>query len=165
MNEIKLNPIERVMRSKIQHYNPQKFWKRRTALVQNNRIPKIIKLYYLYYVKKCEAFNNSTTGIHIGFGASFETVPNLPHGLYGIVVSHNAKIGKNATIFHQVTIGEGKNGAPQIGDNVVIGAGAKLFGNIKIGNNCKIGGGAVVTFDVPDNCVVKAAKGTIVERI
>jgi serine O-acetyltransferase len=61
--------------------------------------------------------------------------------LYGIVISHNARIGKDATIYHQVTIGEGNNGAPEFGDNVFIGAGAKLFGNIKIGNNVLIGGG------------------------
>lgn len=46
---------------------------------------------------------------------------------------------------------------------VIIGAGAKLFGNITIGNNVIIGGGAIVTFDIPDNSVVKACKGVIVK--
>ncbi len=162
MAEVKLSLIERIMRNQVQHYNPTKYWNRRSLVIDPScRLPKLLKYYFLYYIKKCDAFNNATTGSHIGFGAKFDSIPHLPHGLYGIVISHNATVGKNATIFHQVTIGEGRNGAPKIGDNVTIGAGAKLFGGIKIGNNCQIGGGAVVTFDVPDGCTVKAAKGTL----
>lgn len=82
------------------------------------------------------------------------TSPNLPHGLNGIIVSHNAVIGANCTIFHQVTIGEGKGGAPTIGDNVLIGAGAKIIGNVHIGNNVKIGAGCIVACDVPDGATV-----------
>lgn len=108
----------------------------------------------LLYIKRCDAFNNASLGTHIGFGAAFKTVPHLPHGLYGIIVSHNAVIGANATIFHQVTIGEGKGGAPVIGDNCFIGAGAKIIGKITIGSNCKIGAGCVVTHDIPDGATV-----------
>ena len=78
----------------------------------------------------------------------------MPHGLYGIIISHNAKIGKKCTIYHQVTIGEGKGGAPIIGDNVLIGTGAKIIGNIKIGHNVRIGAGAVVFSDIPDGATV-----------
>ncbi|MBR2453279.1 MAG: hypothetical protein IKB32_04480 [Clostridia bacterium] len=88
-------------------------------------------------------------------------MPKLPHGLYGIIISHNAVIGKNCTIFHQVTIGEGNNGAPVIGDNCVIGAGAKITGGIKIGNNVKIGTNCVVAWDVPDNSTVVMPKPRI----
>lgn len=88
----------------------------------------------------------------------------MPHGLYGIIVSHNAVIGSNCTIFHQVTIGEGKDGAPVIGDEVLIGAGAKIIGNVKIGANSKIGVNAVVVHDVPENSIVTAQEGTIVTR-
>ena len=90
----------------------------------------------------------------MGFGASFASIPYLPHGLYGIIVSHNATIGSNVTIFHRVTIGEGDNGAPTIGNNVLIGAGAIILGNITVGNNAKIGAGCIVTKDVPDNATV-----------
>ena len=93
-------------------------------------------------------------GTHRNCGAEFATPPNLPHGLNGIVVSHNAKIGSNCTIFHQVTIGEGRGGAPTIGDNVLIGAGAKLIGGIRIGNNVKIGAGCTVAVDIPDGATV-----------
>ena len=61
-------------------------------------------------------------------------------------------------IFHHVTIGEGRGGAPQIGDNCYIGAGAKIIGNIKIGNNVRIGAGCVVATDIPDNCTVVMEK-------
>lgn len=140
--QVQLNFMERFIRKHVQHYDAHKYWSRRAKVINPNCcLPKFLQLYYLYYVKRCDAFNNATTGAHLGYGAKFESVPSLPHGLYGVVISHNAKIGKNATIYHQVTIGEGNNGAPEIGDNVFIGAGAKLFGNIKIGNNVLIGGG------------------------
>ena len=108
----------------------------------------------LLYIKRCDAFNGASLGTHLGFGASFESIPHLPHGLYGIIVSHNAKIGSNVTIFHRVTIGEGDGGAPTIGNNVLIGAGATILGNITIGNNVKIGAGCIVTKDVPENATV-----------
>ena len=69
-------------------------------------------------------------------------------------MSHNAIIGNNVTIFHRVTIGEGDEGAPKIGNNVLIGAGATILGNVKIGNNVKIGAGCIVTKDIPDNATV-----------
>lgn len=76
------------------------------------------------------------------------------HGL-GCVVHDNAIIGKQCTIFQNVTIGskwpdghcEGK--APTIGNNVLIGAGAVLIGNITVGDRAIIGANAVVTIDVP----------------
>ncbi|WP_285959077.1 serine O-acetyltransferase [Thomasclavelia spiroformis] len=97
-------------------------------------------------------------------GASFESIPIFPHGLYGIIISKNAKIGKNCTIFHQVTIGEGKDGAPCIGNNCYIGAGAKIIGKIKIGNNVKIGANCVVIEDIPDNSIVVLEKTRIIIR-
>jgi serine acetyltransferase len=58
----------------------------------------------LLYIKRQDAFNNASMGTHRNFGAKFVTPPSLPHGLNGIIVSHNAVLGKNVTIFHQVTI-------------------------------------------------------------
>lgn len=109
-----------------------------------------------------DAFNNASLGTHIGYGASFKNTPCFPHGIRGIFVSHNASIGKNAVIFHHVTIGEGRGGAPEIGDNCYIGAGAKIIGNIKIGNNVKIGAGCVVAIDIPDDCTVVTEKPRII---
>lgn len=93
-------------------------------------------------------------------GALFATKPNLPHGLSGIFISSGSKIGKNAVIFHQVTIGSVTTidsvnfGSPVIGDDCYIGAGAKIIGNITIGNNFRIGANSVVYKNVPDNTVV-----------
>ena len=74
----------------------------------------------------------------------------------GVVVSGYAKLGDNCRIRNGVVIGL-KNieepGAPEIGDNVDIGAGAKVLGKIKIGNNVLIGANAVVISDVPDNAI------------
>lgn len=124
-------------------------------------------LRYLYYckVKRLESKCCAETGIsYHDPSAIFESRPYFPHGLNGIIISRKCKIGKNATILHQVTIGtkittekcmrEADGIAPVIGDDVYIGAGAKIIGNIRIGNNVLIGANAVVTKDVPDNCTV-----------
>ena len=84
----------------------------------------------------------------------------------GIVISSAAVIGKNCNISQGVTIGiSGKGedrGCPIIGDNVYIGAGAKVIGRITIGNNVAIGANAVVTKDVPDNAVVVGIPAKII---
>ena len=157
-----MDQLERYLRCIVQHYNPKKYWKYRKRVVGKNKIPKLLKLVYLYYIKRCDAFNNASLGTHIGYGATFDEPPNFPHGLYGVIVSHNAHIGKNATIFHQVTIGEGNGGAPTIGDNCYIGAGAKIVGKIHIGNNVKIGANCVVFEDIPDNSTVVLPKPRII---
>ena len=150
------------MRWNVQHYHPKRYWKYRQRVVCRNKYPKLLKLMYLYYLKRCDAFNNASLGTHLGYGAIFDTPPHFPHGLYGIIVAHNAHIGKNATIFHQVTIGEGTGGAPTIGDNCYIGAGAKIIGKIHIGNNVKIGANCVVFEDVPDNATVVLSRPKVI---
>lgn len=87
-----------------------------------------------------------------------------PHGINGIVIAAGARIGRNCSISHQVTIGRSRNGAPVIGDNVYIGPGAKIFGDIKIGNNVRIGANCPVFFDVPDNATVVLPHPRIIER-
>lgn len=148
----------------IQHYNHDKYWKRRSLVVdQNNKVPTLIKLYYLYYIKKCDAFSNASFGTNLNSGAYFKSPPILYHHLNGIIVSHYACIGENCTIYQQVTIGQNEKGfAPIIGDNVLIGAGAKIIGNVKIGNNVKIGANCVVVEDVPDNATVVLNKPRII---
>lgn len=156
MGDIKLSRIEETIRRAIQHYNERRYWKYREMIVayEGGGLHRIICTLKLLYIKRCDAFNNASLGTHLGFGAIFKSIPHFPHGLYGIIVSHNAVIGSNVTIFHQVTIGEGKGGAPIIGDNVYIGAGAKIIGNIHVGNNVKIGANCIVVKDVPDNATV-----------
>lgn len=85
---------------------------------------------------------------------------STPHGLSGIFISSGASIGAGCTIFQQVTIGSNTladsrgAGAPTIGQNVFIGVGAKIIGNVTIGDNVRIGANCVVTSDIPDNATV-----------
>ena len=152
--DIQLSKTERMLRSIIQHYHHDKYWKYRAVLVDPSRGTKLGDLYRLWYIKRADAFNNASMGTHRNFGASFAEPPQLPHGLNGIIVSHNAVVGKNCRIFQQVTIGEGRGGAPKIGDDVLLGAGCKIIGGIHIGNHVKVAAGCVVMQDVPDNAVV-----------
>ena len=166
MVQVELPKIEWFLRSKIQHYNSKKYWKYRSDVIScgGDKLNTLICRVKLLYIKRCDAFNNATFGTHLGFGASFAGIPLLPHGLYGIVISHNAVIGENVTIYHQVTIGEGKGGAPNIGNSVLIGAGAKIIGNIKVGDGAKIGAGCVVCKDIPENAVVVAPEPNVIIR-
>ena len=132
--------------------------------IQSEKANKILSIIYLFRIKKMDAYNNSSFGTNLECSSKFATPPQLPHGIRGIFVSHRAVIGKNAVIFQHVTIGEGKNGAPVIGDNCYIGAGAKIIGNIKIGDNVRIGAGCVVVDDIPDNCTVVMQKCRIIHR-
>ncbi len=106
----------------------------------------------------------------ISFGCQMDGIPTFPHGFSGIFVSEGAKIGKNCVIFHQVTIGSNTipgsagQGFPTLGDNVYIGCGAKIIGNVKIGSNVRIGANCVVTRDVPDNATVVLEKPRVIVR-
>jgi len=83
---------------------------------------------------------------------------------YGtIVVSPKARIGENCRIHPSTSIGE-YNGTPTIGNNVYIGPGAKLFGQIKIGNNVAIGANAVVNTDIPDNVTIGGIPAKIISE-
>lgn len=164
MGDVKLSPGERLLRGAVQRYQHEKYWRYREIVVDPKKGSKLGDLWRLFYIKRADAFNNASMGTHRGFGAKFAEPPHLPHGLNGIIVSHNAVIGKGCTIFHQVTIGEGKGGAPTIGDSVIIGAGAKLIGAIHIGSSAKIGAGCIVTEDIPEGATVVMEKPRIIVR-
>ncbi len=109
--------------------------------------------------------NRFLTGIEIHPGAKIGKRFFIDHGM-GVVIGETTEIGDDVTIYHQVTLGgvstkKGKR-HPTIGNNVVIGAGAKVLGPIKIGNNVKIGANSVVIKDVPDNSTVVGIPGKIV---
>lgn len=164
MSEVKLSTAERFFKSVVQRYDHEKYWNYRAVVVDPIRGSRLGDAWRLYYIKRADAFNNASMGTHRNCGAQFATPPHLPHGLNGIIVSHNAVIGKNCTIFHQVTIGEGRGGAPVIGDDVLIGAGAKIIGGVQIGSGAKIAAGCVVMQDVPAGTVVLPAPIQIKER-
>lgn len=85
----------------------------------------------------------------------------LPHP-NGVIFNHMCEIGENVSIFQQVTIGEWRNSAPIIKNNVAVFAGAKIFGGITIGDNVKIGANCVVNENIESNSVV-ALKNMIIK--
>ena len=106
------------------------------------------------------------TGIEIHPGATIGKGLFIDHGT-GVVIGETAIIGNNATLFHGVTLGgtgkeKGKR-HPTIGNNVFIGSGAKILGNIIIGDNVKIGANAVILKNVPSNVTIVGVPGKIVK--
>jgi serine O-acetyltransferase len=107
------------------------------------------------------------TGIEIHPGAKIGRRFFIDHGM-GVVIGETTEIGNDVTLYHQVTLGgtstkKGKR-HPTIGNNVVIGAGAKVLGPVKVGDNCKIGANSVVVKDVPPNSTVVGIPGKVVRR-
>ena len=128
---------------------------RRLAL----RCPLFRPLHFLYCV-----FHGSV----LPLGATIGGPVRFPHEPTGVFLSTTCVIGRGCTIMQHVTIGSnfvtkinGGGGAPVLGDNVFVGAGAKIIGPVRIGNNVKIGAGAVVVTDVPDDVVVVMHKPRI----
>jgi len=112
-------------------------------------------------------FSRWLTGIEIHPGAKIGRRFFIDHGM-GVVIGETTEIGNDVTLYHQVTLGgtstkKGKR-HPTIGNNVVIGAGAKVLGPVKVGDNCKIGANSVVVKDVPPNSTVVGIPGKVVRR-
>ncbi|MDD5428508.1 MAG: serine O-acetyltransferase [Candidatus Omnitrophica bacterium] len=107
------------------------------------------------------------TGIEIHPGAEIGEDFFIDHGM-GVVIGETTIIGNDVLIYQGVTLGgTGKERGkrhPTIGDNVVIGAGAKVLGNITIGDNAYIGSNAVVIKDVPQNSTVVGVPGRITKQ-
>lgn len=138
------------------------FWKHREKMLKSKN--PLIKKYHSLKCQKILYKNNAS----IEPQTKIDGRITFPHGLNGILISAGAQIGKNCTVFHQVTIGsntaQGSKhiGSPKIGDNVYIGAGAKIIGGITIGNNVRIGANCVVTEDIEDNATVVLNKPRII---
>lgn len=107
------------------------------------------------------------TGIEIHPGAVIGKGFFIDHGM-GVVIGETAEVGENVTIYHEVTLGgtswKKEKRHPTIGNNVVIGAGAKILGPFKVGDNSRIGAGSVVVKEVPPNSVVVGVPGRITYR-
>lgn len=87
----------------------------------------------------------------------------IQHGFATIIAAKS--IGKDCWINQQVTIGySNKTDTPELGDNVVVNAGAKIIGKVKVGKNSIVGANAVVVKNVPDNCTVVGVPAYIIRR-
>ena len=104
------------------------------------------------------------TGIEIHPGAKIGKGLFIDHGM-GVVIGETAVIGDNVTMYHGTTLGgttlDPIKRHPTIEDNVMIGAGAKVLGNITIGKNSKIGANAVVKHSIPDGTIVYEARPAV----
>ncbi|MCE5300937.1 MAG: serine O-acetyltransferase [Spirochaetia bacterium] len=125
------------------------------ALINHRMAHFLWKLKIPLLPRIISAFSRFLTGIDIHPGASIGRRFFIDHGM-GVVIGETAIIGDNVLLYQGVTLGgtgkeKGKR-HPTLGNDIVIGAGAKVLGNITIGNNVKIGAGSVVIRDVPDNC-------------
>ena len=107
------------------------------------------------------------TGIEIHPGARLGPGLFIDHGM-GVVIGETTEVGENVTIYQGVTLGgtslEKVKRHPTIGDNVVVGSGAKILGPFTVGENSRIGSGSVVVKEVPPNSVVVGIPGQVTHR-
>lgn len=132
------------------------------------------KLSHLLYKKKCffaarliSQLARFFTGIEIHPGATIGRGLFIDHGS-GVVIGETAVIGDNCTIYQGVTLGgTGKHTGkrhPTLGNNVMVGAGAKVLGPFKVGDNSKIAAGAVVLDEIPENSTAVGIPARVVKR-
>lgn len=92
----------------IQGYNHEKYWRRRGVVTDSqNKAPLLLKLYYLYYIKRIDAKKHCSFGTNLNSGTIFKTPPKLPHGPARIIIGHDLIIGAQCTIYQGVTIAHG----------------------------------------------------------
>jgi len=138
------------------------FWMRTCNYLKSK---KILKLSFYIIAKGILRHYKYKFGIVIPFTTKIDSGIYIGH--FGqIIVNGNSIIGKNCNISQGVTLGQvnrgNKIGSPIIGENVYIGPGVKIIGNIKVGNNVAIGANCVVTKDIPDNAVVVGIPGKVI---
>ncbi len=123
------------------------------ALINHRIAHKLYKRKHFFLARLFSQVSRFFTGIEIHPGATIGKGLFIDHGM-GVVIGETAEIGDDVLIYHGVTLGgTGKDTGkrhPTIGNNVIIGCGAKVLGPILIGNNVKIGANSVVLRDVPD---------------
>lgn len=139
------------------------FWFRIGSFLQE-KSPLLYKLLYRVVLIIYRHYQYKT-GIQLYLGTKVGGGLVFPH--YGCQIIHyGAEIGQNVQIYQGVTIGtiRGRDGAPIIGDNVVLFSGAKIIGGVTIGDNCVVGAGAVVTKNVPSGCVAAGVPAKILSQ-
>ena len=119
----------------------------------------------MFLARMISQISRHRTGIEIHPGAKIGRKLFIDHGM-GIVFGETTEIGDNCTIYHGVTLGgTGKDTGkrhPTLGDNVLIGAGAKVLGPVYIGDNVRVGAGSVVLKNLPANATAVGVPAEIV---
>lgn len=128
---------------------------------------KLYKTKHFFSARCISQIARSLTGIEIHPGATIGSGLFIDHGM-GVVIGETTEIGNNCTLYQGVTLGgTGKDKGkrhPTLGDNVLVGAGARVLGPINIGDNSKIASGAVVLKDVPENSTAVGIPAKVVRR-
>jgi serine O-acetyltransferase len=127
----------------------------------------LYKLHLFFFARFISQLGRAFTGIEIHPGAKIGKRFFVDHGM-GVVIGETAIVGNDVLLYQGVTLGgtgieKGKR-HPTVGNNVVIGAGAKVLGNITVGDNSYIGANAVVINDVPANSTVVGVPGRITRQ-
>ena len=135
------------------------------ALILHRLAHRLYKKKRFFISRLISQLNRALTGIEIHPGATIGKGILIDHGM-GVVIGETAEVGDRVTIYHGTTLGgtgkeKGKR-HPTVGNDVIIGAGAKLLGPIVVGDNAKIGANAVVLKDVPEGATVVGIPGRIV---
>ena len=135
------------------------------ALLAHRFSHKLYKMGIPFFPRFISFIMRILTGIEIHPGATIGDRFFIDHG-EGVVIGETTIIGNDVLIYQQVTLGgTGKDLGkrhPTVGDGVIVGAGAKVLGNITIGNYRRIGAGSVVIDDVPEHATVVGIPGKIV---
>ncbi len=139
------------------------FW----AIYHYRRAHRLFLRGKFYRARRISQRTARKTGIEIHPGAEIGQGFFIDHG-HGVVIGETAIIGQNVTLYQGVTLGgTGKEHGkrhPTIGDDVMIGAGAKVLGSCTIGSGSKVGAGSVVLQDVPENSTVVGVPGRVVRQ-
>ncbi|NQT22760.1 MAG: serine O-acetyltransferase [Candidatus Omnitrophica bacterium] len=128
---------------------------------------RLHEMHIPFFPRLMSQFAKWITGIEIHPGAVIGKSLFIDHGM-GVVIGETSVIGNNVTLFQGVTLGgTGKERGkrhPTLGNNVVVGTGAKILGNITVGDNVQVGANAVVIRDVPQNSTVVGVPGRIAKK-
>ena len=132
----------------------------------NHRIAHWLYLHHRFFLARCVSqWSRFWTGIEIHPGATIGHRLVIDHGM-GIVIGETAEVGDDCLLYQGVTLGDtGKDKGkrhPTLGNNVLVGSGAKVLGPFKVGDNCRIAAGAVVLREVPPNSTAVGVPAQVV---